>query len=229
MLFINSNTMQVSKQRLGRGCFPSNKSWNNKTRSYGNQLVRCSIEWFSNDRRKTKIKAITPTNLNRGRQRDEPILSHFVAIIYNSLKAQEKSRVHCANGFGFNSHGLKNWRVLYRPSDRVREWGTAQVGQTCTITHNPWKFAKSRTLRKGLLEILIKIRITIDTDGHVRPVSLCVGSTERKSDRERLRKIHWSVYRRCKMLADGLHRTRTDTTRPSLCRFDWAEVRSREP
>ena len=26
--------------------------------------------------------------------------------------------------------------------------------------------------------------------GRTRPVSLCVGSTERKSDRERLRKIH---------------------------------------
>ena len=65
----------------------------------------------------------------------------------------------------------------------------------------------------------------IDSIGHerTRPVSLCVGSTERKSDRERLRKIHWSVYRGCKILADRLHRTRTDTTRPSLCRFDWAK------
>ena len=86
---------------------------------------------------KTKIKAITPTNLNKGRQRDEPILSHFVGIICNSLKAQEKSRIYGANGFGFNSHWFKNWRVLHRPSDRVRGCGTAQVGQTCTITHNP--------------------------------------------------------------------------------------------
>jgi len=31
------------------------------------------IERFSNDRRKTKTKAITPTNHNRSRQRDEPI------------------------------------------------------------------------------------------------------------------------------------------------------------
>ena len=32
----------------------------------------------------------------------------------------------------------------------------------------------------------------IDSSGHgqTRPVSLCVASTERKSDRERLRKIH---------------------------------------
>ena len=33
----------------------------------------CSIERFSNDCRKTKTKAITPTNHNRSRQRDEPI------------------------------------------------------------------------------------------------------------------------------------------------------------
>ena len=32
-----------------------------------------SIEWFSNECRKTKTKAITPTNHNRNRQRDEPI------------------------------------------------------------------------------------------------------------------------------------------------------------
>ena len=31
------------------------------------------IERFSNDCRKTKTKAITPTNHNRSRQRDEPI------------------------------------------------------------------------------------------------------------------------------------------------------------
>ena len=31
------------------------------------------IERFSNDCRKTKTKAITPTNHNRSKQRDEPI------------------------------------------------------------------------------------------------------------------------------------------------------------
>ena len=109
LLFIKSNTTQVSKKRLRKECFPSNRSWNNKTRSYGNPLVRCSMERFSNDCRKTKTKAITPTNHNRGRQRDEPILSQFVAISCNSLKEREKSRVHGAIGFGFNSNWLKNW------------------------------------------------------------------------------------------------------------------------
>ena len=41
-----------------------------------------------------------------------------------------------------------------------------------------------------------------------RDQQVCVGSTDRKSDRERLRKIHWSVYRGCEMLAELLHRTR---------------------
>ena len=37
------------------------------------QETRSVIERFSNDCRKTKTKAITPTNHNRSRQRDEPI------------------------------------------------------------------------------------------------------------------------------------------------------------
>ena len=61
----------------------------------------------------SKTKAITPINHNRGRQRDEPILSQFVAIICNSLKEREKSRVHGAIGFGFNSQWLKNWRESF--------------------------------------------------------------------------------------------------------------------
>ena len=41
--------------------------------------------------------------------------SQFVAIICNSLKAREKSRVHGEIGFGFNSHWLKNWRESFKP------------------------------------------------------------------------------------------------------------------
>ena len=36
-------------------------------------IARSLIERFSNDCRKTKTKAITPTNHTRSRQRDEPI------------------------------------------------------------------------------------------------------------------------------------------------------------
>ena len=71
----------------------------------------------------------------------------------------------------------------------------------------------------------------IDSVGHGRPrsVSLCVGSTERKSDRERLRKIHWGAYRGCRMLADRLHRIRTDMHDPSLfLSVRLSKVRSRE-
>ena len=69
------------------------------------------IEWFSNDCRKTKTKAITPTNYDRGKQRDEPITipSNYLA------QSQEKSRVHGAIGFGFASHWLKNWREPFKP------------------------------------------------------------------------------------------------------------------
>ena len=41
--------------------------------------------------------------------------SQFLAIIYNLLKAREKSRVHDAIGFGFASHWLKNWRESFKP------------------------------------------------------------------------------------------------------------------
>ena len=36
--------------------------------------------------------------------------SQFLALTCNSLVAREKSRVHGAVGFGFDSHWLKNWR-----------------------------------------------------------------------------------------------------------------------
>ena len=39
--------------------------------------------------------------------------SQFLAIICNSLKAREESRVHGANGFGLASHWLKNWRESF--------------------------------------------------------------------------------------------------------------------
>ena len=36
--------------------------------------------------------------------------SQFLAITCNSLVAREKSRVHGAVDFGYDSHWLKNWR-----------------------------------------------------------------------------------------------------------------------
>ena len=43
--------------------------------------------------------------------------SQFIAILCNSLEAQEKSRVRGAIGFGFgfDSHWLKNWREYFKP------------------------------------------------------------------------------------------------------------------
>ena len=41
--------------------------------------------------------------------------SQFLTITCNSLEAREKSRVHDASGFGFDSHWLKNWRESFKP------------------------------------------------------------------------------------------------------------------
>ena len=41
--------------------------------------------------------------------------SQFLAIICNSLKARERSRVEGAIGFGCASHLLKNWRDSFKP------------------------------------------------------------------------------------------------------------------
>ena len=41
--------------------------------------------------------------------------SQFLAIACNSLEAREKSRVHGAIGFDFDSHWLKNWRESFKP------------------------------------------------------------------------------------------------------------------
>ena len=45
--------------------------------------------------------------------------SQFLAITYNSLEAREKSRVHGAIGFGFDSHWLKNWHVSFKPITKL--------------------------------------------------------------------------------------------------------------
>ena len=54
---------------------------------------------------KQLLQPIT-TGANRARNQLQ-----FLTIIFNLLKAREKSRVHCAIGFRFASHWLKNWRV----------------------------------------------------------------------------------------------------------------------
>ena len=46
--------------------------------------------------------------------------SQFLAITCNSLESREKSRVHGANGFGFDSHWLKIWRESFKPITNKR-------------------------------------------------------------------------------------------------------------
>ena len=41
--------------------------------------------------------------------------SQFLAVTCNSLEARERSRVHGAIGFVFDSHWLKNWRESFKP------------------------------------------------------------------------------------------------------------------
>ena len=71
------------------------------------------LERFSDDCRKTKTKAITPTNHNRNKQLHEPI-----TIPSNHLKlarsAGKITRTWC-DCFGFASHWLKNWRDSFKP------------------------------------------------------------------------------------------------------------------
>ena len=71
---------------------------------------------FSNDFRKTETKAITPTNHDRGKQRDEPIT---ISSSCNSLEAREISRVHGAIGLCFDSHWLENWRESFKPITKL--------------------------------------------------------------------------------------------------------------
>ena len=67
------------------------------------------LERFSNDCRKTKTKAITPTNPTGADSAMNQ--SQFPAVTCNPLKAREKSRVHGA--IGFASHWLKNWHESF--------------------------------------------------------------------------------------------------------------------
>ena len=73
------------------------------------------LERFSNDCRKTKTKLkqlLLPITTEADSAMNQ---SQFLAITCNSLEAREKSRVHGANGFGFDSHWLKNWRESFKP------------------------------------------------------------------------------------------------------------------
>ena len=54
---------------------------------------------FQTTVRKTSTKVITPTNQNRGKQRDEPI--GIPTRLSNLRKTQEESRVQVAIGFAF--------------------------------------------------------------------------------------------------------------------------------
>ena len=72
-----------------------------------------TIERVSNDCRKTKTKAITPTNHDRGKQRDEPITipSNYMQLARSAGKITRTWR----DWFWFASHWLKHWRESFKP------------------------------------------------------------------------------------------------------------------
>ena len=69
------------------------------------------LERFSNGCQKTKTKLLPITTGTNSAMNQ----SQFLAIIWNLLKAREKSRVNGAIGFAFASHWLKNWRESFKP------------------------------------------------------------------------------------------------------------------
>ena len=66
--------------------------------------------------------------------------SQFRAITCTSLEAREKSRVHGAISFGFDSHWLKNWResfkLITKRSNRNRVINFNSSWKTALYLHN---------------------------------------------------------------------------------------------
>ena len=60
--------------------------------------------------------------------------SQFLAITCNSLEAREKSRVHGAIGFGFDSHWLQNWRESFKEGLRCIKPITKRSNRNHIIT-----------------------------------------------------------------------------------------------
>ena len=82
------------------------------------------------------------------------------------------------------------------------------------------------TRKKNTTVLTESIKIHLHTDGH--DPSLLFRFDWPRFACERFGKICWGIYRRCKILVDVLHRTRTETALLSLSRFDWPEVVLRE-
>ena len=70
------------------------------------------LEQFSNDEKPNPKQLLRPITTGAGSAMNQ---SQFLAITCNSLKVREKSCVHGAVGFGFDSHWLKNWRESFKP------------------------------------------------------------------------------------------------------------------
>ena len=69
--FDNLKNSKTSQIRIDRNWVCSHQS---KKEVHSQRLINPPLERFSNDCWKTKTKSITPTNHDRGKQRDEPII-----------------------------------------------------------------------------------------------------------------------------------------------------------
>ena len=91
--------------------------WDIKTKNQWSLICLClmSREWsgFQTTVEKPKPKELLrPITTGAGSAMNQ---SQFLAIPCNSLEARERSRAHCAIGFGFDSHRLKSWRESFKP------------------------------------------------------------------------------------------------------------------
>ena len=82
---------------------------------------------------------------------------------HNTSKSPETWFLGLARERNIKASIINSTEGVIRPSDRVRGCGTAQFGQTRTITHNSQNPAKSRTTLKDLLKYLMKSGILLIT------------------------------------------------------------------
>ena len=82
--------------------------------------------------------------------------SQFPAIICNSLKSREESRVHGAIGFGLASHWLKNWRESFKPITKQSQSRNyfRQSFENCSIHYELHFFSVTNVLYQTLIVLL---------------------------------------------------------------------------
>ena len=98
--------------------------------------------------------------------------SQFLAITCNSLEAREKSRVHGAIGFAFDSHWLKNWREYFKPitkrSNRNHVYYFRQSFENCSIQLNILVLLLMLNWKNHIDELCLKLSKTVGVVSKLR-------------------------------------------------------------